>query len=171
MSPLSRFLSRDNLHLWLMGLLLAAVCLLALPVIAQDSAVTDDDVNAVASRLYCPVCENIPLDSCGTPACIQWRAEIRIQLEAGQTPAQVVDDFVQRFGQRVVGTPQDPTHRALSLLTPRLQGAQALIVAASTLMRWRQRRATVTAPESAANGQRNDDAYRARLEADLRTRR
>lgn len=171
--PFPRLVSHDNLHLWLMGALLLALCVLAVPVLAQDTAVTDDDVNAIASRLYCPVCENIPLDTCGTPACIQWRAEIRAQLEAGQTPEQVVNDFVQRFGDRVVGTPQDPTLRALSLVTPWLLGALALIVAVSTLARWRQRRTTVAAPEgvASANGGRSDDDYRARLETDLLTRR
>jgi len=172
-NPFPSLVSRDNLHLWLIGVLLVAVCALALPVLAQDSTVTDDEVNEIAGRLYCPVCENIPLDTCGTQACIQWRAEIRTQLEAGQTPVQVVDDFVQRFGERVVGTPQDPTLRALSLLTPWLLGALALIVAVSMLLRWRQRRTTITPPESvsSATGGRSDEDYRARLESDLLTRR
>ncbi|NQS91637.1 MAG: hypothetical protein HQ574_04445, partial [Chloroflexi bacterium] len=42
-------------------------------VTAQGSDPTDDDVNAIAKQLYCPVCENIPLDACGTAACEQWR--------------------------------------------------------------------------------------------------
>jgi cytochrome c-type biogenesis protein CcmH len=173
MNPLSHLVSRNNLHLWLIGLLLVVISALALPVLAQDSTVTDDDVNDIASRLYCPVCENIPLDTCGTAACIQWRAEIRAQLEAGQTEEQVVNDFVQRFGERVVGTPQDPMLRALSLVTPWLLGALALIVAISTLLRWRQRRTTVSASDGAAsaNGGHGDDDYRTRLEADLLTRR
>ena len=171
-NPLPRLVSRDNVHLWLMGVLLTAVCALALPVLAQDTPVIDDDVNAIAGRLYCPVCENIPLDTCGTQACVQWRGEIRTQLEAGQTPAQVVDDFVQRFGERVVGTPQDPMLRALSLVTPWLLGALALAVAAWTLLRRRQRGVTPTAPAGVpSDSSGEDDDYRARLEADLLTRR
>lgn len=94
--------------------------LLALPVAAQedDGIVTDDDVNDIASQLYCPVCENIPLDTCGTAACEDWRYEIRLQLEAGMTEDQIIDDFVARFGDRVVGTPQDPILRLISLVTP-----------------------------------------------------
>ena len=39
---------------------------------AQDtSPVTDDEVNALAQELYCPVCENVPLDVCPTRACAQ----------------------------------------------------------------------------------------------------
>ena len=43
--------------------------LLATPALAQDAPVTDDEVNEVARDLYCPVCENTPLDVCPTQAC------------------------------------------------------------------------------------------------------
>jgi cytochrome c-type biogenesis protein CcmH/NrfF len=46
--------------------LLAILLVLASPGFAQGSDPTDDEVNAIASQLYCPVCENIPLDACGT---------------------------------------------------------------------------------------------------------
>lgn len=98
---------------WLLVLLLATM-----PVIAQSTTVTDDEVNTIAKKLYCPVCENIPLDACGTAACQDWRYEIRLQLESGMTEQQIIDDFIHRFGDRVVGTPQDPLLRALSLVTP-----------------------------------------------------
>ena len=154
------------------GLLLLALLLAAIPALAQNIPVTDDEVNAVARRLYCPVCENIPLDACGPPACIQWRAEIRAQLEAGRTPEQVITDFVQRFGERVVGTPQDPMLRALSLVTPWLLAAVALVVAGTTVYRWRRRgEAAQTASPTPPASHRDDAYYRERLEADLRARR
>ena len=40
-------------------------------------SITDDQVNAVAKQLYCPVCENIPLDVCPTQACAEWRELMR----------------------------------------------------------------------------------------------
>lgn len=82
------------------------------------TTVTDDEVNAIAKDLYCPVCENITLDTCGTAACADWRYEIRLQLEAGMNAEEIKTDFVRRFGDRVVGTPYDPILRALSLVTP-----------------------------------------------------
>jgi cytochrome c-type biogenesis protein CcmH len=142
---------------------------------AQDDAlITDDDVNAVAERLYCPVCENIPLDVCGTQACVDWRAEIRTQLQQGRTPQQVIDDFVARFGDQVVGTPQDPTLRALSLVTPWVVGALAVVFAVLTFARWRGGRARMNAalePESTPKVGVSDETYRARLERDLLERR
>jgi cytochrome c-type biogenesis protein CcmH len=73
---------------------------------AQQPTPSDDQVNAIAKQLYCPVCENIPLDTCGTAACAQWRELIREKLAAGWTEQQIKDYFVQQYGARVLGTPR-----------------------------------------------------------------
>ncbi len=39
------------------------------PALAQGQPPTDDEVNRIAKQLYCPVCENTPLDVCPTQAC------------------------------------------------------------------------------------------------------
>ena len=154
----------------LIGMLAAFV---AQPLSAQDNApVTADDVNAVARDMYCPVCENIPLDVCPTAACQQWREEIRAQLEAGQMPHQIKASFVARYGDRVVGTPEDPTLRALSLITPWLVGLIAVFSAAAIILRWRRNRVVpATSTPIGTPGSMTDDDYRARLEQDLLSRR
>ncbi len=152
------------------GIILALVLtLLALPAFAQPAS--DDEVNKVAARLYCPVCENVPLDDCETPACRQWRAEIRFQLDAGQSSQAIVDDFVARFGQQVVGTPTDPTLRALALVTPWALALGALLPGALLLRRWARQRKTASLPLDAYEEQDPQNDYRARVEADLRARR
>lgn len=94
--------------------ILAAILLAsAIPALAQDDpppqpgdTVTDDEVNAVATQLFCPVCDNVPLDVCGSQACADWRAEIRSMLEAGRSEAEIKAYFAQRYGQRVLATPE-----------------------------------------------------------------
>lgn len=87
-------------------LLLTLYALLsALPAFAQGGPVTDDQVNAVAKRLNCPVCENVPLDVCDTQACIQWRDLIRQKLAAGETPEQILTYFHETYGDRVLQEP------------------------------------------------------------------
>jgi cytochrome c-type biogenesis protein CcmH len=152
--------------------LLAALAVFSLSLArAQDKPVTDDQVNAVARQMYCPVCENIPLDVCETAACAQWRDEIRSQLAEGKTPTQVIAAFVQRYGDKVVGTPQDPTLRALSLVTPWLVGVVAVLSGLYILWRWRRASALKRAATAAGAPALSDDEYRARLERDLQSRR
>ncbi|MFN8527752.1 MAG: cytochrome c-type biogenesis protein CcmH [Anaerolineae bacterium] len=147
----------------------------ALPINAQEATripvtpvtpVTDDDVNRLANRLYCPVCPNETLDACRTEACAQWRAEIRAQLETGATDQQVIDHFIARFGQRVIGSPQDPALQALAIGAPIVIAGIALGLGVVTFLRWRQRRPAEASVLPAANSV--DDDYRARMEQDLR---
>lgn len=150
----------------LLGLLLAALMAAAVPTWAQPggSPVTDDQVNAIAKKLYCPVCENITLDTCGTAACADWRYEIRLQLQAGLSEQAIIDDFVARFGDRVVGTPQDPALRALSLIAPWLMIGAGLIAALAALLRMRSQRGAAQAGDAAST---TGDRYRDLLEQDL----
>lgn len=132
---------------------------------AQDKVVTDDEVNAIAAKLYCPVCENIPLDTCPTAACADWRYEIRLQLQDGKSEEQIIDDFVTRFGDRVVGTPQDPVLRALSLVTPFVVIFLAAIGVGYALLQWRTGSTAHEMPSKTSN--RPLDDYQALLEQDL----
>jgi cytochrome c-type biogenesis protein CcmH len=86
-----------------------AISLLALGwagrVSAQSSAPSDDEVNAVARQLFCPVCENTPLDVCPTQACAQWRELIRTKLSQGWTADQIKEYFATQYGARVLAEP------------------------------------------------------------------
>ena len=66
---------------------------------------SDDAVNAIAKQMYCPVCENTPLDVCPTQACAEWRELIREKLAAGWDEEQIKDYFVLQYGDRVLATP------------------------------------------------------------------
>lgn len=138
---------------------------------AQDDGATDNDVIRVAERMYCPVCENIPLDDCETIACVEWKEEIRAQLAAGRSDQEVIDSFVARFGDNVVGVPQDPLLRALTVIMPLLATALALGFGVSTFRRFGAQRKLGLEVEPARGGETSDEAYRQRLEADLRGRR
>ena len=67
--------------------------------------IPQDDVNAVAKQLYCPVCENIPLDVCPTQACEEWRELIRLKLSEGWSDDQIKAFFVDQYGDRVLASP------------------------------------------------------------------
>lgn len=160
----------QRIAVWMMLALLGVLLVAALPAVAQDTGeITFDQVNEIARDLYCPICPNETLDVCQTQACIQWRQDIRNQLADGETQEQIIDSFVRRYGDRVLGTPQDPALRALSLATPFLVAGAALVVGALTLLRWRGRPTTAATPptQSAGTAGAGGDKYREQLERDL----
>lgn len=74
---------------------------------------SDDEINAIAKELYCPVCENTPLDVCPTAACAQWRDLIKEKLIAGWSKDQIKQYFVDQYGDRVLA---EPPRRGLNWL-------------------------------------------------------
>ena len=92
---------------WSLVLALLVIALLPLSnSYAQGTpTVSDDQVNQVASQMYCPVCENVPLDVCPTKACAQWRELIREKIASGWSTQQIMDYFVAQYGDQVLGVP------------------------------------------------------------------
>src|SRR3990172_9245563 len=116
--------------------LFAVITLLSLPraALAQGGTpppVSDDQVNAIAKKMYCPVCENIPLDVCPTQACIQWRATIREKLQQGWSEQKILDYFVEQYGERVLA---QPSTRGLNVLVWTIP---PLALAGGALFFWR----------------------------------
>lgn len=73
---------------------------------AQDeNPITDDEVNELAKELYCPVCENVPLDVCPTQACAQWRELIREKMELGWSNQEIKEYFAAQYGDQVLAVP------------------------------------------------------------------
>ena len=101
-----------KIKIWLLALLVTVAVMGVLSpvdVLAQDDGPqptpSDDEVNAIAVQMYCPVCESTPLDVCGTEACAQWREQIREKLALGWTEQEIKDYFVQLYGDRVLSRP------------------------------------------------------------------
>ncbi len=141
----------------------------AAPVVfAQQSNPTDDEVNAVAKKLFCPVCENVPLDVCPTVACAQWRATIREQLAAGRSEQQILDYFVQQYGERVLA---EPSTRGLNVLVWVLPPLIALAGAGLYVFFIRRLVAPATAKPQTVPPTPIEDEYVARLERELEDRR
>jgi cytochrome c-type biogenesis protein CcmH len=145
--------------LGLMFALLAGV----LTAFAQGNPPTDDEVNAVARELYCPVCENVPLDVCPTLACEQWRATIREKLTLGWDEEQIKNYFVDQYGARVLATP--PASEGLNWMVyvlPPLAFLAGVVVLWRVFRTWR-----VELPETTSEPIAGDDPYMERIEQEL----
>jgi cytochrome c-type biogenesis protein CcmH len=133
------------------------------------TTVTDNQVNAVAHELYCPVCENIPLDVCPTQACAQWRELIRQQLAQGMTKQQIKDYFAKQYGDRVL---DQPPLQGLNLLVYILPFSMLLIGVVVVVRVLRSGRNPVGAAAQLATAptphSESEDAYERRLEEELK---
>ena len=153
---------------WITGLALALAASFSIRAIAQDPTPTDDQVNKIAKQLYCPVCENTPLDVCPTEACRQWRELIRQQLGKGWSEDQIKEYFVENYGARVLAEPPRTGLNWLVYLIP------PVVILAGAVILWRALRAWTRPPAGAAaapDGAGPRDEYVARVEEELRKRK
>ena len=160
-------LLRNTQYAILLTLILAT--LLVVPSLAQGGKPpTDDEVNAVAKQLYCPVCENTPLDVCPTQACAQWRDLIRLMLSQGKSEEEIKQYFVDNYGARVLNEPPRAGLNWLAYLVPPvviLVGAFFLFRALQT---WKTRATAAPVPGPAPDAPADD--YVARLEEEIKKR-
>lgn len=154
--------TRFTSYVWLFAFILAG--LWVVPVSAQAPTPSDDDVNRIARQLYCPVCENTPLDVCPTEACRQWRDLIRSMLADGKSEAEIKQYFVDHYGARVL---DEPPNRWISYLVP----AVIILLGALLLVRgfqmWMKPSAAGANP-AGTESEPSADPYIARLEEELK---
>ncbi len=154
----------------LVGLLLVVIAMVAAmvtgTVLAQGEQPTDDEVNAVAKGLYCPVCENVPLDVCPTQACKQWRDTIREKLTQGWSEDQIHQYFVGQYGDRVLATPPATGLNWLIYLLPPAAFIVGAVILVGAVRSWRKPTQLASEPAS----ETADDPYLEKVEEELRRR-
>ncbi|MBW6466035.1 MAG: cytochrome c-type biogenesis protein CcmH [Brevefilum sp.] len=125
----------------------------------QASTPSDDEVNRIASQLFCPICDNIPLDVCPIEACQQWRELIREQLAEGWTEGEIKAYFVAQYGDRVLGEPPRAGLNWLLYLAPPVVFLVGFILLLAKMKRQPQR------PD--LQGRAHKDPYLEQVERDL----
>jgi cytochrome c-type biogenesis protein CcmH len=136
---------------------------------AQNNEPTADDVNRIARELYCPVCENTPLDVCPTDACKQWRELIRQKLAEGWTDQQIKDYFVEYYGVRVLAEPPATGLNWLIYIVPPVIFLAGLVLLINTYRSWHAPLPVAEEAEQTIAAVQQDD-YVARLEEELKKR-
>ncbi len=154
----------------LVGLLLVVVAMAAATItgtaLAQGEQPTDDEVNAVANGLYCPVCENVPLDVCPTQACKQWRDTIRDKLAQGWSEEQIHQYFVGQYGDRVLATPPATGLNWLIYLLPPAAFIVGAVILVGVVRSWRRPPQLASEPADEVA----EDPYLEKVEEELRRR-
>lgn len=140
-----------------------------MPVRAQDPTPSDDEVNEIAEDLYCPVCENIPLDTCGTEACEQWRGVIRDKLSEGWSEEEIKSYFVAQYGDRVLAEPPRRGFNWLVYVVPPAVFAVGVYLLYRGFRSWRSLEEDPEAPDT-SDGLESSQDYLSRVEEELRRR-
>jgi len=107
-----------------------SVLLIVSPVAADDGdEVSDDEVNKIAIQLYCPICENVPLDVCPSQACADWRELIRQMLSEGKSEEEIITYFTEQYGWSVLPMPPKVGLNWLIYVLPPLISIGGILVA------------------------------------------
>ena len=115
-------------------------------------SVDEQTVHAVASQLRCVVCQNLSVADSPSETAQQMRALVRERLAAGDTPDQVMQYFVDKYGDWILLAPRRSGFTLLVWLAPAVAVALGLIVVGVLLRRWtgRARRSPDVTPVDAA---------------------
>ena len=157
-------LSKPFLATLLLALLLCASAP-RLSAQATGRTVTADEVNKIASELWCPLCSGVRLDACELKACEQMREEIAIKLEAGEDLTSIKQYFLERYGEQVLGAPQRKGWGWLAWLVPPI-----VVLSAGVLLFVRGRSLIQPTPavQSPASAKANpSDRYEEKLDEEL----
>ncbi|HCC78809.1 MAG: hypothetical protein A2X25_08585 [Chloroflexi bacterium GWB2_49_20] len=137
---------------------------------AQQPTPSDDDVNVIASQLFCPVCENTPLDVCPTQACAQWRDEIRLRLAQGWSEAQIKNYFAENYGIRVLAEPPRQGLNWLVYIVPPVAFLAGAYILFRAFRSWRALATQLSEEEAQKSAPEETDPYLNRLEEELKKR-
>jgi len=84
----------------------------------DTSAISADQVNAVARGLWCPLCSGVRLDVCELKACDQMKEMIAIKLAEGASEEEIKTYFAEQYGPQVFGQPPTEGFNWLAWILP-----------------------------------------------------
>jgi cytochrome c-type biogenesis protein CcmH len=139
---------------------------------AQDTTPTDDEVNAIAKQLFCPVCESTPLDVCPTEACHRWREQIRTMLSEGKSEEEILQYFTDQYGDKVRATPPATGFNWLVYILPPALILIGTIILLRSMREWTKPKAAGTGTsEGGSAASSEQDEYVSRFEEELKKRK
>lgn len=161
-----------NKRIFALLAILFAIAQVYQPALAQDSTPpTDNEVNAIARQMYCPVCESTPLDVCPTKACLNWREQIRLMLSEGKKEDEIIQYFVDQYGVRVLAAPPAAGLNWLIYLLPPVIILTSAVLLFRSLKEWTKPKAASAVSGQGRSESTSSNDYVQRLEEELKKRK
>src|SRR5579885_1427434 len=134
---------RRRSTLYFLSIVAGMLAFLALagPAFADDSLAAKE--LQVEKQLGCPICTDLPLNVCDNEICQQMRGVIHQKLSEGETPDQVVQYFVDRYGNAVLLSPPQRGFSLAAWYLPFLALAAGAVVFLAFLKRSLRRQKVV----------------------------
>jgi cytochrome c-type biogenesis protein CcmH len=132
----SRALRRGS---WLAIFALAVAALLVATFDAGPARTTEEQVEAIAKTLKCPVCGSQSVADSDVAASRSIRAEIARQVEEGRSPSEIRASIGASFGDQVQLIPAASGIAGLVWILPVVVLVVALVGVGTALARWRRR--------------------------------
>jgi cytochrome c-type biogenesis protein CcmH len=151
----------------LAGLLWATTALRLRSGQAWAQTPTAEQVYAIARKLNCPLCQGVTLSDCPLPVCDQMRAIIKEKLAKGESEEQIVQFFVDQYGEQVLNAPPAQGFNLLVYVLPFLALAVGAVWVGFALRGWAARRRAVREAEVVEAVEELPEEYRRRLEEEL----
>ena len=149
--------------------LLLAVALPALGAAAAPD--TARQVDEITAKIICDCgCNNLTIKNCTCGKADQVRADVASRLDAGQTSAQVLQAYVDEYGEQILAAPTREGFNLVGWLTPfvaLLAGAALLVL---VLRRWSRvpwREAPLVMPLPATGQAPPDPSFLKRVEEEF----
>jgi cytochrome c-type biogenesis protein CcmH len=120
-------------------LLTAVVLWAGLVGVAGAAQVDERVVHDVAAQLRCVVCQSLSVADSPSETANQMRQIIRERLAAGESPEQVREYFVQKYGPWILLSPPKEGFNLLVWVAPFAGIAAGLVLVALALRRWSRR--------------------------------
>ena len=115
---------------------------------AQQPArhVNEREVYEVAAQLRCVVCQNLSVADSPSEMAAQMRGIVRERLAAGDTRDQVIQYFVEKYGEWILLSPRRRGFTLVLWIAPFAAVAIGLALVAILLRRWTRRAPSREAP-------------------------
>lgn len=198
---MSEISARHHLHVLLGGLVLAGVLLCAVSGIvagqqggnpttteepteaAPPEPTLSPEQEAVAQRIFneliSPCCWTTTVAQHGSGAAPRIQAEVRVMLAQGKNHDQIIEHYVEQFGERILAEPAKKGFNLAAYVVPYLALALGAVAVVMVFRRNRYRRGLSSAAAPTASGQTpaskpdapgpaSADDYRKRIEEELK---
>lgn len=126
----------------------------------------DEQAQEIYRSLMCPLCPGQTIDQSQSELSAQMRALVREKLEQGETREEILQFFVERYGESVLAAPVKSGFNLIVWVTP----FSAILIGGIILgiiIRRKVRNIKLAVEQSSAMADTPDDKYRDQLEKDL----